>query len=114
MPRQTQRDVRLRPLGPEQPGAVLRARPIRRKALLLRGRGGRFRFASEIKALLLDQDVSRRANDARVLDFLARAISDHTEETMFEGIYQLPAGSYMRVSSARGLMTLGVVSTPTG
>ena len=67
--------------------------------------GGRFRFASEIKALLLDPEVSRRANDARVLDFLARAISDHTEETMFEGIYQLPPGSYMRVSSARGLMT---------
>ena len=60
--------------------------------------GGRFRFASEIKALLIDPEVPRRPNDARVFDFLARGIADHTEETMFDGIYQLPPGAYMRVS----------------
>jgi asparagine synthase (glutamine-hydrolysing) len=65
--------------------------------------GGRFRFASEIKALLVDPEVPRRPNDDRVLDFLARGYADHTEETMFDGIYQLPPGSCMRVSPTRGL-----------
>jgi asparagine synthase (glutamine-hydrolysing) len=65
--------------------------------------GGRFRFASEIKALLLDPEVQRKPNDARVFDFLARGLADHTEETMFEGIYQLPPGSCMCVSPTRGV-----------
>jgi len=63
---------------------------------------GRFRFASEIKSLLLDPDVPRRPNDARVLDFLARQLIDHTEETLFEGIRQLPAGSFMKVTPSDG------------
>jgi asparagine synthase (glutamine-hydrolysing) len=64
---------------------------------------GRFRFASEIKALLLDSEVLRKPNDARVFDFLARGVCDHTEETMFDGIYQLPPGSWMSVSPTRGV-----------
>jgi asparagine synthase (glutamine-hydrolysing) len=55
----------------------------------------RFRFASEIKALLLDSALPRVPNDARVLDFLAGGITDHTEETFFQGILQLPAGGVM-------------------
>ena len=51
---------------------------------------GRFRFASEIKSLVLDPAIARKPNDARIFDFLARGILDHTEETMFDGIYQLP------------------------
>jgi asparagine synthase (glutamine-hydrolysing) len=65
--------------------------------------GGRFRFASEIKALLVDPEVPRTPNDARVFDFLARGIADHTEETMFDGIYQLPPGSFVCVSPTRGM-----------
>jgi asparagine synthase (glutamine-hydrolysing) len=63
--------------------------------------GGRFRFASEIKALLVDPDVPRTPNDARVLDFVAWGIADHTEETMFDGIYQLETGACMYVSPAQ-------------
>ena len=71
---------------------------------------GRFRFASEIKALVLDPAVARKPNDARIFDFLARGISDHTEETMFDGIYQLPPGSFMWVSPTdRGRPTDHVV-----
>ena len=52
------------------------------------------RFASEIKALLADPErLPRMPNDARVFDFLARGLADHTGETMFEGIHQLPPGS---------------------
>jgi asparagine synthase (glutamine-hydrolysing) len=65
--------------------------------------GGRFRLASEIKALLLDPEVPRRPNDPRVFDFLARGLADHTGETMFEGIYQLPPGSCMWVSPTEGV-----------
>jgi asparagine synthase (glutamine-hydrolysing) len=56
---------------------------------------GRLRFASEIKALLIDPDVPRVPNDARVLDFLAYGLCDHTEETMFKGIRQVPPGGYL-------------------
>jgi asparagine synthase (glutamine-hydrolysing) len=58
---------------------------------------GRFRFASEIKGLLLDPSVACVPNRPRVLDFLATGVTDHTDETLFEGILQLPAGSFMIV-----------------
>jgi asparagine synthase (glutamine-hydrolysing) len=64
--------------------------------------GGRFRFASEIKSLLLDPEVRRLANDTRVLDFLAYGEMDHTDETLFEGIRQLPPGSLLTITSTEG------------
>jgi asparagine synthase (glutamine-hydrolysing) len=54
--------------------------------------GGRFLFASEIKALFADATVRREPNDDRVFDYLAWNIVDHTPETMFAGIAQLPPG----------------------
>jgi asparagine synthase (glutamine-hydrolysing) len=59
--------------------------------------GGRFRFASELKALLLDPEVRRAPNGPRVVDFLAYGLIDHTPETLFEGVLQLPAGSYLEL-----------------
>src|SRR3990172_2629086 len=58
---------------------------------------GRLRFASEIKALFVGTDVPRAPNDARVLDFLAHSLADHTAETMFAGVLQLPPGSYLEL-----------------
>ena len=58
---------------------------------------GRFRFASEIKSLFADPELQRAPNDARVYDYLAWSLTDHTPETMFAGIYQLAAGCHMRV-----------------
>jgi asparagine synthase (glutamine-hydrolysing) len=63
---------------------------------------GRFRFASEIKALLLDPAVPRRPNEPRVLDFLVHGLADHTGETMFEGIHQLEPGHWLTVDAASG------------
>ncbi len=60
---------------------------------------GRFRFASEIKALFADSAVPRRPNDDRVKDFLAFGIIDHTAETLFEGVTQLPAGCWLAVEA---------------
>ena len=53
---------------------------------------GRLAFASEIKAFAAMDGWRPKANMARVLDFLAWNLSDHTAETMFEGVLQLPAG----------------------
>jgi len=58
--------------------------------------GRRFLFASEIKGLLLDANVSRRLNDRAVLDFLLSGTVDHLPgETFFQDIKQLPAANYM-------------------
>jgi asparagine synthase (glutamine-hydrolysing) len=67
------------------------------KPLYYTSAAGRFRFGSEIKGLLIDDAVPRAPNDARVLEFLAYGIADHTEETMFEGVYQVPPGSYLQL-----------------
>jgi asparagine synthase (glutamine-hydrolysing) len=64
---------------------------------------GRLRFASEIKALLVDPDVPRRPNLPRVAEFLAFGIADHTEETMFEGVRQVRPGAFVTARPFTGL-----------
>jgi asparagine synthase (glutamine-hydrolysing) len=49
-------------------------------------------FASEIKQLLNLSGVSRAANVARLRDFLASGMSEHTRETMFSDVQQLRGG----------------------
>lgn len=64
-------------------------------------------FGSEIKQLLGLPGVSGRMNVARVHDFLASGISDHTAETMFEGVTQLRGGeSVMIDASGQGPITV--------
>lgn len=60
--------------------------------------GNRFRFASEIKAFFADPAVRREPNDERILDYLVWNAADHTPETMFAGIEQLPPGSWLRLA----------------
>lgn len=60
---------------------------------------GYFIFASEIKALLQDEHIPRRANDATVFDYLVNGFVDCTDETFFEGIYRLPAGHSMSLEN---------------
>ncbi|MGX5735319.1 asparagine synthase (glutamine-hydrolyzing) [Bosea thiooxidans] len=55
-------------------------------------------FASEIKQLLDLPGGTRRINLARAHDFLAGGISDHTAETMFQGIHQLRGGEACTVT----------------
>lgn len=56
-----------------------------------------FAFASEIKALVPLLDEAPRVNRPRLLDFLVWNISDHTEETMFDGVRQLPPGHRLTI-----------------
>ncbi|MBX5475098.1 MAG: asparagine synthase (glutamine-hydrolyzing), partial [Thermoleophilia bacterium] len=64
-------------------------------------RDRRFRFASEPKALLVDGSLPRRPNEARVRELLAFGLADHTEETLFEGLLQLPPGTWLEVGDGR-------------
>lgn len=60
--------------------------------------GTRFIFASEIKALLEDRSIERRPNNQIVYDFLVQAYLDHTDETFFEGIKQIPPSHYLIIN----------------
>jgi asparagine synthase (glutamine-hydrolysing) len=53
---------------------------------------GMFAVASEIKQLLILPCVTRSLNFARAFDFLTASLLDHTNETMFAGVYQLRGG----------------------
>ncbi len=64
---------------------------------------GRFRFGSEIKALLADAAVPRVPDDLRVGQYLAFGVADHTEDTLLRGIRQVPVASYAVVSPERGV-----------
>ena len=57
---------------------------------------GGFYFASEIKQFTALSEWKARMNPVRVYDQLIYSFTDHTEETMFAGVYQLPAGSYFK------------------
>ena len=59
-----------------------------------------FTFASEIKALLLNPAIARKANHQTVYDYLAYATIDHTDETLFSGIKQLPPAHYLAIDGA--------------
>ncbi len=57
--------------------------------------GERFVFASEIKALLTYTGIERKPNNAIVYDYLAYNLLDHTDETFFQGVKQLPPAHFL-------------------
>ncbi|WP_448377127.1 asparagine synthase (glutamine-hydrolyzing) [Fervidobacterium sp.] len=57
--------------------------------------GNTFAFASEIKQFTTINGWKAKLNKRTAYDFLALSISDHTEETFFEGVYQLKPGDFM-------------------
>jgi len=61
---------------------------------------GSFFFASEIKALRENSAIGRRPNEARLYDFLAWSLADHTDETFFDDIFQLLPGHTITVTAA--------------
>jgi asparagine synthase (glutamine-hydrolysing) len=61
-----------------------------------------FAFASEIKALLSLPFVRCNLNGSRASDFLALFCHDHTEETLYDGIYQIKPGHSMRLDIHNG------------
>ena len=59
---------------------------------------GRITFASEIKALLTDQQQARRINEEALFDYLS-FLTTPAPTTLFEGIRKLPPGTWLRVAS---------------
>ena len=60
--------------------------------------GGRFLFASEIKAILQHPDISAQMNTEEVANYLAHSISGTS--TLFQGIHKLPAGNFLRLNKS--------------
>jgi asparagine synthase (glutamine-hydrolysing) len=80
------------------------------KPLYYRLAGGRLAFASEIKAFSGLGDWRPRANIPRLLDFLVWAVSDHSAETMFDDVLQMPAGHYLLLDVSGALQ--GTAAAP--
>jgi asparagine synthase (glutamine-hydrolysing) len=58
---------------------------------------GTFCFASEIKQFTSLKGWRARLNGQRTADFLFHALTDHTDETMFAGVFHIPAGHCLQV-----------------
>ncbi len=54
-----------------------------------------FAFASEIKALLENKRIGEKTNNQIICDYLVYGYLDHTPETFFDGIRQLPPAHYL-------------------
>jgi asparagine synthase (glutamine-hydrolysing) len=66
---------------------------------------GGFLFASEIKAILEHPDVSRDLEDVAVYHYLS-FLTAPAPLTMFRGVYKLPAGHHVTLSSERDFEAL--------
>ncbi len=62
-------------------------------------KAGLFAFASEIKALLMLTPLAKKPNDPLIYDYLSCNLLDHTEETFFKDILQLPAGHTLTIKN---------------
>lgn len=58
---------------------------------------GMLAFASEIKAFTVLPGWRARVNRQRAHDFLAWAQIDHTDETLFEGVFQIQGGCHVQL-----------------
>ncbi len=57
-----------------------------------------FHFASEIKQFTVSDSWKAKLNNTRALDYLFfNGLTDHTNETLFDGVNQVKPGSYLEV-----------------
>lgn len=57
-----------------------------------------FYFASEIKQFTACEGWKAKINGQRAYDYLVYSLTDHTDETMFRGVYHVPPGHYYKAS----------------
>lgn len=55
---------------------------------------GNWYFGSEIKEFVSLDSWTAKLNPQRAWDYLAYSLTDHTEETMYQGVFQLQCGHY--------------------
>ena len=60
---------------------------------------GDFAFASEIKQFTTLSGWVPKINSQRAYDYLVYSMTDHTEETMFKDVYQIPGGHFFKSST---------------
>lgn len=63
-------------------------------------------FASEIKAFTVLDGWKAQGNPDRMLDYLVWSLSDHSEETLFKGVTQLPPGGQLMLKVPQMLAQL--------
>lgn len=63
-------------------------------------------FASEIKAFKAIKAWKPKINHTRLLEYLAYNMSDHTNETMFDGVFQLPKSHHGIIDLACNKMAI--------
>jgi len=61
---------------------------------------GGLAFASEIAPLLELPGIPKRVHTPRLIEFLCEGWTDHTDDTLFEGVRSLPAGARLTVEAA--------------
>lgn len=61
-----------------------------------------FYFASEIKSFTVLENWKAKVNKARAYDFLANGYINHTEETLFDNIFELRGGNNLILDTAKG------------
>jgi asparagine synthase (glutamine-hydrolysing) len=69
--------------------------------------GGDLVLASEIKQFTVHPEWQARLNRPRAWDFLRRGVIDHTDETLFDGVGQVPAGHFLELdldAAPRGIV----------
>lgn len=57
-----------------------------------------FYFGSEIKQFTACKGWKAEINSQRAYDFLVYSLTDHTDETLFKGVNQLPPGHYFKAN----------------
>ncbi len=62
---------------------------------------GTWIITSEIKALLAYPGTFSRFNRARVLNFMANCLTDHTDETLLRDIHTVQPGTYTELTGDR-------------
>lgn len=65
-----------------------------------------FYFASEIKAFSVLEEWSPKVNKDRAYDFLINGYINHTNETMFENIFELRGGNNLQISLKDSTITI--------
>lgn len=65
------------------------------KPLYIKKDGDGFLFGSEIKAILTSDFTAESINQKLLSDFINHRRLDHTNQTFYNGINQLPAGTYL-------------------
>ena len=68
--------------------------------------GNKIYFASEIKAFGGITDWQPKINHTRLMEYLAHNMTDHTDETMFQGVYQITKSCHGIIDLQSNKMTI--------